>query len=302
MIRKMKERLKKIYYLTESLFKTVVSLFSILLFSNGSIARKISEEKKKNIGHSISVLAGGPSVKEILVEKRELLKHTDLLVLNNFANNEIFFELKPKYYIILDPAYYDPIVKVESERNADDSRQAKRQLLENLMRVDWDMTLFLPYVKNAKKELSLFAVNKNINVVEYNKTRVLGFENFQNWMYKHNMGIPSSRNVIIPAMILLANLGYSQIYLYGCEFSWTKTMDVNPENGMMFFNDRHFYSEKEIRYFGKGGYRWWLEAIVEMLFATEQVAKYAHSLGIKIVNRTKCSFIDAFVYENPDAL
>lgn len=298
----MKETLKRIYFLSEKFFQTIVSIISILLFSKKNVSKEFRKERSKDNKSSVSILAGGPSAREILLNGKSLLQNTDLLVLNNFGNTDVFFELKPRYYIILDPAYYDPTVKVESEQNADESRQAERLLLENLLRVDWNMVLFLPYEKNAKKELSLFAVNKNIKVIEYNKTRVLGFENFQNWMYKHNMGIPSSRNVIIPSMIILANLGYSQIFLYGCEFSWTKTMDVNQENGMMFFNDRHFYSEEEIRYFGKGGYRWWLEAIVEMLFATEQVAKYAHSLGIKIVNRTKGSFIDAFVYENPDRL
>lgn len=79
-------------------------------------------------------------------------------------------------------------------------------------------------------------------------------------------------------------------------------MDIDSRNGMMFFNDRHFYSNTEIRYFGKGGYKWWLEAIVESLNATEQVEKFAKSINAKIINRTKGSFIDAFEYENIDTI
>lgn len=40
-------------------------------------------------------------------------------------------------------------------------------------------------------------------------------------------------------------LGYESIYLYGVEFSWTKTMDVDPSNGKMFFNDGHFYENQK---------------------------------------------------------
>ena len=249
-----------------------------------------------------SVLAGGPSARGIINERVDLLRDTDLIVMNFFANQEAFFRLKPRYYILLDPGLFDHSVKVASEKNKEKDYSQERLLKENLAKVDWPMVLFMPYNKIAKKSENSYVTNPSINVVYFNSTRIVGYDNFQSILYHYGQGLPTSRNVIIPAMLLLAIIGYKTIYLYGCEFSWTKTMDIDPENGMMFFNDRHFYSKDEIRYFGQGGYLWWLKTIVDDLEGTEQVAKYAKKYGVRIVNRTKGSFIDAFDYENPDTI
>lgn len=300
----MKEKLKKIYMWFGRLGDTVVSLFLILAYSHKGVAQKINRLKINIQNQEATILANGPSAREIVNERKELIKGTDLLVVNDFGNTEFFFDLKPKYYILLDPTYFNFSFKHPglNEKNEDTTRINKLRLFNNLKEVDWPMQLFVPSGCNIKTFISLFDANPNINVISFNATRVLGFDGFQNVMYGHGLGLPTSRNVIIPAMILMVILGYKKVFLYGCEISWTKTMDVDPENGQMFFNDRHFYSKDEIRYFGKGAYLWWLEAISEMLRGVEQVAKFAKSNGVHIVNRTKGSFIDSFDYENPDTI
>ena len=116
------------------------------------------------------------------------------------------------------------------------------------------------------------------------------------------MGIPSTRNVLIPAIQLMINIGYKELYLYGAEFSWTKTIDVDPKNNKVFMNDRHFYNKEDIHYYEKGWYKWYLEAIIDMLGGMDQLTKYALSRKVRIINRTKGSFVDAFEYENPDLI
>lgn len=294
--------MKKIYFFIVLFIQTIVSLFLVVIFNRNGAARKVRRLKNDRKGRAATVLANGPSAREIIISRGDLLNGTDLLVLNNFGNQEYFFKLKPRYYIILDPAYYNSEIKVESEKNTNNDRRDEHMLQENLKKVDWDMILFMPSLREARKSYSLYGSNPHISVVPFNTTRIMGFDRFQNFLIGCSQGLPSSRNVIIPAMILMANLGYKTIYLYGCEFSWTKTMDVDPNNGMMFFNDRHFYNKEEMRYFGKGGYVWWLDAISEMLHGTEQVSKFADSIGVRIINRTKGSFIDSFEYENPDTI
>lgn len=296
--------MKKIYFGLITFFQTAVSLFLVLVYNHKGAGRKVRRLKKDRQGRAATLLANGPSAKEIVTERKDLLKNTDLMVLNDFGNTTMFFELKPAYYILLDPAYFDYEFTNPglNEDNSDNSRSRERQLMDNFKKVDWDMTLFVPAIYKEKNVTALFDANPKIKVIPYYATRVLGYEGFQNFMYKRAQGLPSSRNVIIPAMMLMPLLGYKTVYLYGCEISWTKTMDVDPENGRMFFNDRHFYSKDEIRYFGKGAYLWWLEAILEMLKGVEQVAKFADYYGVRIINRTKGSFIDAFEYENPDTI
>lgn len=296
--------MKKIYFGIIKFFQTVVSLLLVLVYNNKGAGRKVRRLMKDRQGRAATLLANGPSAREIVTERKDLLEGTDLMVLNDFGNTDKFFELKPTYYILLDPAYFDYNFKNPglNENNADENRTREKVLMENFKKVDWDMTLFYPSIYKAKKVKSLFDFNPNIEVIPYNATRVMGYDGFQNFMYKRAQGLPSSRNVIIPAMMLFPLLGYKTVYLYGCEISWTKTMDVDLENGRMFFNDRHFYSKDEIRYFGKGAYLWWLEAISEMLRGVEQIAKFANYSGVRIINRTKGSFIDAFEYENPDTV
>jgi len=296
--------LKKIYFFILGLVQTIVSILLIIVFNRPGSTCQLRRIKKQQKGNTASILASGPSAREIVEKRKDLLLETDILVLNNFANQEVFFQLKPKYYIIVDPAYFDDnfIYEGLAEKSGNTDRTQEKMVIENLKKVDWPMTLFLPSNRKARKAKHLFLENPKIKTVFFNATKVVGFTRFQNLMYGLGQGVPSSRNVIIPAMILLIICGYKKVLLYGCEFSWTKTMDVDLENGMMFFNDRHFYSKDEIRYFGKGAYLWWLEGIVECLKATNSVACFAESKGIQITNRTKGSFIDSFVYENPDNL
>ena len=300
----MKDGLKNLYFIIIKLFKTIVSLFCIVFFNQCGTARYIRKQRIDRKGRAVSIIANGPSARDIVNNRRDLLKDTDLLVLNNFGNQDYFFELKPKYYILLDPIFFDLsfINKGLDEKTNNGSWNEGKKLKENFIKVDWDMTLLLPSGWTNTNVLKQYANNTHIKVVQYNATRVLGFDGFQNRMYYRGEGIPSSRNVIIPAMIALGIMGYKTIYLYGCEFSWTKTMDVDHKNGKMFYNDSHLYSNDENRYFGKGAYLWWLKVITEDLEATDQVAKFANKYGIHIVNRTKGSFIDSFDYENPDKL
>lgn len=296
----MKEYLKLFYFKSIVIFQTIVSILSVVLFNRYGIGRRFKKLKTERKRESVSILANGPSVGEIVTNRKTLLEHTDLLVVNFFGNTNDFFKCKPQFYVLLDPAFFDP--NYTSKGLKEESREKKlnekgKLLLENFSKVDWNMTLFVPHIKG------LFNINNPyISIVEFNATRVVGFEKFQNWMYRHNQGLPNSRNVITPAMLLMINLGYKRIYLYGCEFSWTKTMDVDPENGRLFFNDRHFYSKSEIRYFGEGAFHWWLDSISEYLTGVEKIARYATSEGVKIINRTKGSFIDCFEYENPDVV
>lgn len=293
----MKEFLKDLYFKIGIFFNTIVSALSVLLFSSRKVARKITSlYSVRNV--PATVLANGPSAGSIVNERRDLLEGTDILAVNYFANTDSFWSLTPKYYIILDPGCFQENFVVSSEDNPSNEFEKTINLCNNLNSVTWDFTFFVPAVNYVKQFIDKHITNDNIKVVYFNTTKIFGGKHFCHRMLKKNLGLPGSRNVSCAAIQLLANIGYKDIYLYGVEFSWTKTMDVDIENGKMYFNDRHFYSKSEIRYFGKGGYKWWLSSIIEMLTETEKVADYANTEGIRVVNRTQGSFVDAFDYEN----
>lgn len=290
----MKEYLKHIHTWIIRFVNTMVSFFTMCVFSSYKTTYNIKKCRMKN-ERNCFVLANGPSLK-IVFGKKELLQEimqSDVVAMNNFANSEYFRLIKPKYYVLLDPLFYD---EEEIQKRVD-----FRCLYNNLHHVDWDMTIFLVYDANIKV-VNRNINNANINVVQFNGTKIVGFDWFQNLCYKNHLGLPSSRNVVIPALQLMINLGYKRIYLYGAEFSWTKNIDVDPRNNKVYLNNRHFYQTEDILYYDKGWYKWYLQSIVEMIDGVDQVAKYAQYRGVKIINRTKGSFIDAFEYENPDKI
>jgi len=291
----MRETLKSLWIWAGKAANTMMSVSAAMLFSSRRVARRLRDIAKGiDTTRKAFVLGCGPSLKEGLATPCLLqeLQNSDVMVTNRFAISNDFKTIRPRYYILLDPLFYD-----EDFIKSDPS---VKNMYESMNRVDWSMTLFLP--KGANIELiKQYLSNLNVSIELFNGTTIIGPVRFQNRMYRRGLGLPSSRNVIIPGLILMINFGYKNIYLYGSEFSWTKNFDVDPSNNRVFENSRHFYNEKK-EYFKKGEYHEYLKRIDEMLFGTEQIAFFAESRGACIVNRTKGSFIDAFEYQNPDTI
>lgn len=289
----MRNLLKNTYYLVKLLIETTVSVFNILLFSSWRVPFCLPV--KDSTCKEAFVLGNGPSMKEALEQDRLLkeIVNGDVIAMNRFADSNYFKLVKPRYYILLDPIFYD-----EKHLREDD---ADRKMFLSMNDIDWDMTLFLVHGHDDRMLKSILS-NPHINIVKYNGTRFVGFLWLQNLIYRCNMGIPSTRNVLIPAIQLMINIGYKELYLYGAEFSWTKTIDVDPKNNKVFMNDRHFYANHDIHYYEKGWYKWYLKAIVDMLEGMDNLAIYAKSRKTSVINRTKGSFVDSFEYENPDTI
>lgn len=279
-------------------FETIVSLIDVFCFGHPFLKNK----KLNKNSDSVSILANGPSAREIINNNPELLTRGDLVSMNDAATSEVFFRLQPSYYILLDPAYFGGSWLGDKELTDNSFDLTLKRINENLLKVDWEMTLLLPSSKNAEEFADRFNGHQHISVVRYNASRIQGFECYKMWAYKKGLGVPSSRNIIIPAILLMINAGYKKVYLYGAEFSWTKYMDIDLDNGLMYMNDRHYYSKDQIRYYDKGGYRLMLLHIAEMLGGLESISKYARQKKVSVINRTKGSFIDAFDYENPDTI
>ena len=289
----MKKIFIKLYDYLKLLWETFVSLISIVLFTSFIVSRKNSKFRKSNI-EDVHILANGPSLKDILENKLEFLKNNDTLAVNFFANNPIFFKVKPKYYVLLDPGLFFGSGHVELSARVP-------VMMNNLSKVTWEMTLYVPYSKTIVEKIKNQLNNSYIKIMPFCPTRVTGFKSFRNWAYKHNLGLPSSKNVLLPSILLMLNRGYKRVYLYGAEFSWTKTYAVNPENGKIYTDDDHFYDMNRLP-LKKGQFKFDLSCLVDALDATDYLAEYADYISAIIINRTPGSFIDAFVYENPETI
>ncbi|MDE6086039.1 MAG: hypothetical protein K2G40_06530, partial [Muribaculaceae bacterium] len=175
-------------------------------------------------------MGNGPSLRNLLKDQLSILKSTPCMAVNFAANTPDFFEVKPRYYTIADPHFY----KSASDANVN-------KLIENLKRVDWDLTLYVPH--GAAIIRSLLAGSR-VKIVFYNAIGIEGWNSITNYAFDHKLGMPRPRNVLIPSIMLGAWMGFSNIYLAGADHSWTRTLSVAPDNRVIT-NLPHFYTDNE---------------------------------------------------------
>lgn len=231
------------------------------------------------------ILGNGPSLKETINKHIDRLHESDTMAVNFAANAPEFKLLKPDYYILADPHFFDN----PADPNVD-------RLISNIQKSDWRMTIFLPF--GARRRCSL----KNtewLTVEYYNAIGVEGFRWFTDVAYKSRMAMPRPRNVLIPAIMTGIGMGYKEIYLTGADHSWTKTLSVEDDNRVVSIQP-HFYKEdeREVRRISAEYLKHKLHSILYSFYLAFRsyhvIEDYASRKGISIYNATPGSFIDAF--------
>jgi hypothetical protein len=239
----------------KTLLKTVSTLVSIVRLYNTKPVMLPQPE-----GKSINILGNTPKVKE-----RAIDYSYPTMVTNGFAINlEFCIKVKPTYYVFCDDYYYDPTCY-----NA-------AVMIEAMNKKDWDMNILTP---NPTKHD--FVINKNHR---YNKTTIEGFEKFVLWCMKHNLGMPSTANVLIPCLVLAINMGYKEIHLYGFEFDWYKELifkEKQSSNNFYRETDKIKYQELETV----------THSLYQTVFGLSMVKKYAEQNNVKITNHSEFNII-----------
>lgn len=284
----MKKKIKSVLGFIHTSVETIISLVSSLIFSKYYTKKKFkSILRNTDESNTIYILGDGSSLKNFLEErKNEMPKH--IMVVNYFATTPYFRQIAPKHYIMLD----NNLCIKETEANA-----KKRQgLLKALMSVDWNMNIYIP-TDSDPMLIKAFKSNIYINLVLFNRTPIDGFKFITHFLYDQCMGMPRPQNISNAAVFCAIAAGFKLIYLYGIEHSWTKSFDVDPITHQVFLNDGHFYQEKHLRYFPKGEYMKWLIDIAKALKSHFVLREYADTKGVKIINKTKQSFVEAYDYE-----
>lgn len=237
-------------------------------------------------GERLVIMGNGPSLRDAIDYHRDALTAPNASMAVNFAaNTPQFFDIKPRYYTIADPHFF---------RSTSDPNVSR--LLDNLGRVDWPMTLFVPMEADA---IARLLSNASVTVVKYNALGLEGSPAVTHPAFDRRRGMPRPRNVLIPSIMIGAWLGYKTILLAGADHSWTANLSVAPDNRVIT-NLPHFYTEdarEQERI--KAVYA---DIPLHALFlsyhiafkAYHEIARWASSRGITILNATPGSFIDAF--------
>lgn len=237
-------------------------------------------------GSEIYILGNGPSLASALADPDLDLAAKTTMAVNFFASTPAFAQIKPRYYILADPHFF----------KASNREPNVAALFEALKRVDWPMTLLVPFA--AGRNLPVSPTN-NLKIVRYNALRGEGFRWLTHRLFRANRAMPRPRNVMIPAIMTAIGMGFEQINLLGADHSWTATLSVNDRNEVVSVQP-HFYkdSDRELSRQRTEQMHQPLHQLLESFAisfrAYHEIADFATSRGITIVNLTPGSFIDAF--------
>lgn len=230
----------------------------------------------------IIIMGNGPSLRQTIDTNLDILEKNDTLAVNFAANTPEFFQIKPRYYVLADPFFFNE-TKAENVIS----------LYENLGRVDWPMTLIVPVKARIKVD------NNSIDIKRFNMVGIDGAEGLKQMLFDARLAMPRPRNVLIPSIMSAIWLGYKDIYIVGADHSWMKTIDVDSDNRVVSIQP-HFYKDnkKELDRSKSAYANILLHEVVHSFYvafkAYHAIARYAAKKGIRIFNATPESFIDAF--------
>ena len=250
-------------------------------------SRRSSVSRADRNGRPLLILGNGPSLAKNIADDMEILRTNDTLAVNFAANTEEFLSIRPRYYLLMDPHFFNP--------NPTDPNV--KRLFERLSDlVTWDMTLFIPTRCNP---VSLGISNPHISIAHFNPIGVEGYAWLERLAIRCRRGLPRPRNILIPAIIIGIWLGYKEIYLLGADHSWLRTLDVDENNNVVSIQP-HFYEDGEEEHkrvasmFRDTHLHELLGSFALAFKGYHSIRRYTDTIDVDIYNATPGSYIDAF--------
>lgn len=229
---------------------------AFFLFKNRKFLRKNKELLEKKSHDVCYILGNGPSLKNIDFSNL----HGDTIVTNMFHKSENLFDFDPKFYLMIDEQFYIGEIKKEIQKVS--KKFPNTTLLLNGLYKDYVDEL-LPKEKDRYYLYAWNGAMRRKKVIDCSKV------------------LPAINNVVNIAICIALYMNYSEIILLGCDFSSFASM-----------KKVHFYKEEEDTRNMTLAYELFNYSLVAE--AHLELDLYAKDRGIKILNATKGSLIDAY--------
>lgn len=239
-----------------------------------------------NPSRRLAVLGNGPSLRSELpqiIARREW-ERTDIMAVNFFALGDEFTVVRPKYYVLSDPQFF---------------RRAGRS-----ERVEWPMILYVQYYNPEKFDYrAAIGNNPHIRIVPFHTTVFHGFRSVEFRCYRRGLGSGNFGTVVQNGEFIGLLLGYRHIDLYGVDHTLLEGLTVDGRNRLCRIRSHYYDSAPAApepifvnatdppRPYTMHTY---LAETAELFRGHEVLRDYARSIGARIVNRTRCSMIDAY--------
>ena len=268
--------------LIDNLSKSTATLVRVIL-----MGRRTDFPRLQSCRHdALIILGNGPSLRDNLDHDMTVLNSHDTLAVNFAATTPEFKSLRPRYYVLADPHFFN---------NTEDANVSR--LIESLSAVDWKLILFVP-ARSARKVRRIIS-NPNIRIAGFNMLAAEGFLWLSQQLMQRHMGMPRPRNVLIASLMIGIWLGYSRIVVLGADHSWLKTLSVDDNNKVVSVQP-HFYKEnpQEIERITKTYDSRRLHEVLESMCiafkAYHSIEAFGRHREVEILNATPGSYIDAF--------
>ena len=293
--------------LTEKIIAALQNTFDTLIFFATMAAKEDFRNhvvragaQDMNPSRRLAILGNGPSLAEQLpklIEQREWEK-ADMLAVNFYALSEEFLITKPKYYVISDPMFFRAAGRSERVENF------YKALAE---RVTWPMTLYVQYYNPEHFDYAAaIGHNPMIRIVPFHSTVFHGFRNVEFLCYRRGLGSGNFGTVVQNGEFIGILLGYKQIELYGVDHTLLEGLCVDDGNRLCR-TQSHYYdttpqAPKPIYYNATNPPRpytmyEYLAETAELFRGHEVLRDWAAAEGVRIINRTRGSMIDAYERE-----
>lgn len=280
--------------------QTLGSLAAVLLFS-----RLTSPARKPLNGRSCFVFGNGPSFKEDVQKLLPMPEGSVTFCVNDFVQSDLFEQIKPSHYVLLDPYYFGDNVSEHMEG----VRKAVFGGIE--AKTAWPLTLWVPYdTRKTRFCRQLRFENPHVRIEYFNRTPIEGYRWIRHPLYHRNLGMPLPQNVLVAATFLALNQGFERVAVLGADHSWHEEIMVGSDN-VLYLRDRHFYDTGTPKpmallnhYQALLGHEFRIHdffmALAKMFRGYIQIEDYARTIGAKVVNASSHSYIDAFERVNLD--
>lgn len=288
----------------EILYLFVPPIFNIL--KNKLMNRNkplVSKEFVSTIGNitptcdKLVVIGNGPSLNDTLKDLKDKIKENDCIAVNHFCETECYIQIKPKYYLLADPAYWGDVKTYADWLKAKITRFTETIIAQT----SWDINLIIPSSAYHSQFVKRVSTNPYIHIFYYNSinynhsTQLSKYE-----LWDSNSIAPPAQTVLNTAVWLGIFLRYKKIYLIGADTTWLEELEVDQETNELYFVDTHFYDKKRKPIYsdveGKIPQKLHeqLDCISRAFSQYWELKGYADYVGVNVYNASKYSLIDAF--------
>ncbi|MCK9368650.1 DUF115 domain-containing protein [Candidatus Dojkabacteria bacterium] len=256
-----------------------------LLNKYKGLLEKNLDLKNKYKGKRCFILGNGPSLKN---QNQSGLQKEIVFTVNWMMKSPLYEQLKPKFHVIVDSESF------KFDVTSDDGKELVNEY-RKLNTKEFKPTCIFS-VKNLQN-IKKFGLDKFLDI-RYVLPALTMNEDFKKEINMCGL-IPSGQNVIHTAIYCAIYMGFTEIYLLGCDMTGfmqyletDRTIENNEYGHVYKYSENYKKFQEKLKTTRDNEFM--ITAYSKTFQIFKAIRKYADSRSIKIINLTKGGILDVF--------